>query len=51
MLLKDHPIAAIVSIGLICLTITYVADTALLCTTIIKGGSDFVMQNNAKVKA
>lgn len=51
MLLKDHPIAAIVSIGLICLTITYVADTALMCTTIIKGGSDFIMQNNAKVKA
>ena len=51
MLLKDHPIAAIVSIGLICLTIAYVADTALMCTAIIKGGSDFVMQNNAKVKA
>ena len=51
MLLKDHPIAAIVSIGLICLTITYVADTALMCTTIIKCGSDFIMQNNAKVKA
>ena len=51
MLLKDHPIAAIVSIGLICLAITYVADIALLCTVIIKGGSDFVMQNNEKVKA
>lgn len=51
MLLKNHLIAAIVSIGLICLTITYVADTALLCTAIIKGGSDFIMQNNAKVKA
>lgn len=51
MLLKDHPIAAIVSIGLICLTITYVADTALMCAAIIKGGSDFIMQNNAKVKA
>lgn len=51
MFLKEHPIAAIVSIGLICLTITYIADTALLCTAIIKGDAETIIQSNAKVKA
>lgn len=51
MFLKEHPIAAVVSIGLICLTITYVADTALACTAIIKGSAETITQNNAKVKA
>lgn len=51
MFLKEHPVAAIISIGLICLTITYVADTALLCTAIIKGDTNLVKKNNPKAKA
>lgn len=51
MFLKEHPVAAIISIGLICLTITYVADTSLLCTAIIKGDTNLVKKNNPKAKA
>lgn len=51
MFFKEHPIATIISIGLICCTTIYVADTALLCAAIIKGGADLIIQNSEKVKA
>lgn len=51
MFMKEHPIATVIAVSLICGTIIYVADVALICAGLLSADKNIVVEhlmNNTK---
>lgn len=47
---KEHPIATVITAGLICGTIIYVANIALICTGLLSADKNIVIEHLVNAK-